>query len=143
MARILCPKCKNPGFLTKRYVYSSYRPRRYSKIVESHIDYTNAAKKNPAILDSYVQTGNTLTKLGHCMRLMNQRITGNEYFNGENTTSSYMLRTRKHFHWYVGHYIRKSYEIQMERFKRGELKSRPNGRRWCKMKPEDMVKLGK
>jgi hypothetical protein len=111
--------------------------------VELHIDYVNAAKKNPAILDSYVQTGNTITKLGHRMRLMNQLITGNEYFNGENMTSAYKLRTRKYFHWYVGHYDKKIYEIQMEKFKRGELKSRTNGRRWCKMKTEDMVKLGK
>jgi hypothetical protein len=33
----------------------------------------------------------------------------------------------------VGHYDKEKYKEQMNRYRRGIIKSRPNGRRWCKL----------
>jgi hypothetical protein len=38
----------------------------------------------------------------------------------------------KYFCFYVGHYDKEKYEQQMIKYREGRIKSRPNGRRWCK-----------
>jgi hypothetical protein len=37
-------------------------------------------------------------------------------------------------HPYIGHYDAEKYKKAMEKYRSGELKSRPNGRRWCKVR---------
>lgn len=37
-------------------------------------------------------------------------------------------------HPYVGHYDEEKYKKAMEKYRNGKLKSRPNGRRWCKVR---------
>jgi len=34
---------------------------------------------------------------------------------------------------YIGHYDKEKYNEQMIRYRQGMIKSRPNGRRWCKL----------
>jgi hypothetical protein len=40
----------------------------------------------------------------------------------------------RYWHLYIGHYDAKEYKKAMEHYKMGLLKSRPNGRRWCKVR---------
>ena len=39
-----------------------------------------------------------------------------------------------YWHLYIGHYDAEKYKKAMEKYKRGRLKSYPNGRRWCKIR---------
>jgi len=41
-----------------------------------------------------------------------------------------LLRYAPFWHLYIGHYDSEKYCQAMEKYKRGTLKSRPNGRRW-------------
>jgi hypothetical protein len=44
----------------------------------------------------------------------------------------YTVRSRKRYYrFYIGHYDRIKYLEQMNRYRNGIIKSRPNGRRWC------------
>jgi hypothetical protein len=53
-----------------------------------------------------------------------------EYFD-KNT--AYRISSHKYFYYYVGHYSPKKYKKEMEDFKNGKRKSRPNGRIWHKI----------
>jgi hypothetical protein len=41
---------------------------------------------------------------------------------------------RPSIHPYIGHYDQEKYKKAMKKYKRGELKLRPNGRKWCKVR---------
>jgi hypothetical protein len=41
---------------------------------------------------------------------------------------------RPYWHLYIGHYDAQTYKKAMEHYKRGRLKSRPNGRIWHKVR---------
>lgn len=41
------------------------------------------------------------------------------------------LSDRRRLRYYVGHYDPKKYKEQMQRYKQGEINTRPNGRVWC------------
>ena len=45
-----------------------------------------------------------------------------------------LLRHAPNWYLYVGHYDSKKYRSAMERYKKGMLKSRPNGRLWHKVR---------
>jgi hypothetical protein len=51
----------------------------------------------------------------------------NEYFR---------VRTTKKFYIYIGHYDKNLYKKQKEEHQQGERKSKPTGRRWCKLPKE-------
>ncbi|MFL6459041.1 MAG: hypothetical protein ACJ71G_18995 [Nitrososphaeraceae archaeon] len=36
-------------------------------------------------------------------------------------------------YFYIGHYDKEKYKEQMARYRKGEIKYRPNGRKWCKI----------
>ena len=56
-----------------------------------------------------------------------------EYFDKE---TSYRISSRPYFYEYIGHYSPEKYLKEMEDFKRGKRKSRPNGRIWHKVPVE-------
>jgi len=41
---------------------------------------------------------------------------------------------RPSIHPYIGYYDEEKYKKAMEKYKNGRLKSRPNGRKWCKVR---------
>ena len=45
-----------------------------------------------------------------------------------------LLRYAPTWHLYIGHYDSEKYSESMERYKKGRLKSRPNGRIWHKVR---------
>ncbi len=121
----LCPKCREYGFLTKRWVRSSYYPKYASTSCSRLEEEVAELKKNPndPAQKKYVEYFRAL-------------VTGNRYRGEEQNklfdrTACYRVFTRKYFKYYVGHYDKKKYEKQMKQFKAKKRKSQPNGRRWC------------
>jgi hypothetical protein len=50
----------------------------------------------------------------------------------EDKSKYYKVRSKKKYsRFYVGHYDAEKYLEQMDRYRSGMRKSRPNGRRWC------------
>jgi hypothetical protein len=50
-----------------------------------------------------------------------------------NKESLYRVTYGKYFCFYIGHYDKEKYKEQMIKYCEGKLKSRPNGRKWCKI----------
>jgi hypothetical protein len=99
-----CPRCGKQGFLTLRPVKSSH----YCQI---EIPHNNPKHIKKGIINPIVSKGE-------------ERITVDRW------RSSY----GPFWHLYIGHYDAEKYKKAMEKYKRGKLKSRPNGRRWCKVR---------
>jgi hypothetical protein len=102
---VVCPKCGKPGFLALRWVRSSH----YCKIEIPNYVSQWAEKQVP------------------------NPIAG----NGQEVTIARKRNFRRYapiWHLYIGHYDSEKYKNAMEEYKSGRLKSRPNGRRWCKVR---------
>jgi len=111
---ILCPKCRRSGFLSKRWVESVYYPRYTSLCLKW--------KNNQERLERTEYRGDPP-----------------ETFGTINTDKSKFVRAiyGKYYYYYIGHYDPEKYQKDLERYKKGELKSKPNGRRWCKLNKDD------
>ena len=48
----------------------------------------------------------------------------------------YRVHTRKYYYFYVGHYDKKLYQEQKKEYESNKRKSKPTGRRWCKLPKE-------
>ena len=136
---VICPKCGKRGFLTKRWVKgSSYFPKiatffMFGETIPDHVRvYTPTRKfENKEGYDYYEYS---------CV----DKKTGKRLFvnmvidEGSNVKPKKRLLkvigTKKYIHYYVGHYDAKKYKEQMDRYKKGKLISRPNGRKWCSVK---------
>lgn len=71
------------------------------------------------------------------LRDLREKVRGDRYrgrraieFDKE---SVYRVSSEKYWHYYIGHYDSKKYQEQLKDYKSGKRKSRPNGRRWCKL----------
>jgi hypothetical protein len=102
---VICPRCKKQGFLTLRWVRSSH----YCKIKHP---YLNSKYVKKEIINPIADEGKELTKL----------------------VDRWYVTYRPSVHPYIGHYDEEKYKKAMEKYKNGRLKSRPNGRRWCKVR---------
>jgi hypothetical protein len=102
---VICPKCGKPGFLTLRWVRSSH----YCLIEIPHQKPQRAMKQ---ITNPVVGKGEEPIKLEERFR---------------HTYGPF-------WHLYIAHYDSKKYKEAMKKYKMGRLKSRPNGRRWCKVR---------
>jgi len=104
--KVECPRCSKPGFLTLRPVYSSHYCR-----IEIPCKKQKFVKKQ--IINPAVGKGEERTKLVDRLR-----VTYGPFW-----------------HLYVGHYDSEKYKKDMDDYKKGLLcKSRPNGRRWHKVR---------
>jgi hypothetical protein len=104
--KVICPRCKKQGFLTLRWVRSSRGWKGEPPNQISHwID------KQP--LNS---------------------IAGNIQREPTTKRKRNLLRYAPTWHLYIGHYDSEKYSEAMERYKKGRLKSRPNGRIWHKVR---------
>jgi hypothetical protein len=103
--KVECPRCAKPGFLTLRPVYSSH----YCRI---EIPYKKQKFVKKQIINPTAGKGEEPTKL-----VNRWRVTYGPFW-----------------HFYIGHYDAERYKKGMDDYKKGKLKSRPNGRRWCKIR---------
>ena len=130
-----CPKCGKPGFLTKRWVRSAYYPMyasmvclklegaefRLSRDPNNVLDKDTAMKLRREIRGDHYRGESEYHLLDRKDR---------EYFDRE---TAYRVSSRRYFYDYIGHYSPEKYQEEMERFKSGKRKSRPNGRIWHKV----------
>jgi hypothetical protein len=100
-----CPRCGKSGFLTLRPVYSSH----YCLI---KIPYKIQKFVKKQIVNPASGKGEEPTKL----------------------VNRWRVAYGPFWHFYIGHYDAEKYKKAMEKYKKGGLKSRPNGRRWCKVR---------
>jgi hypothetical protein len=128
----ICPKCGKRGFLVVRWVRASYYPR-YSSIdileVEQKREELAKDPENKEIQSWLNQFGNGFS--------------GNRYWGHVRPTplglsemrkqNFYRVITRKYYCYYFGHYDAEKQRQQMINYRSGKRRSRPNGRKWCKV----------
>ena|SRR5215210_4369196 len=102
---VRCPRCKKQGFLSLRWVRSSH----YCKIEHPYLPSKYVEKE---IVKVRADGEKKLTKL----------------------VKRWYVTYSPSIHPYIGHYDEEKYKKAMEKYKNGRLKSRPNGRRWCKVR---------
>jgi hypothetical protein len=168
MVIVCCPECGKQGFLTKRWVRSSYYPKFHSEVCDSLEMAERRLSINPDNKESIISVGSRnptkpmrLMKLGVYFNGIKKRVRGNRYMfvkrditdkrlgykvssneywhvnvkkDFTNKNPYYRVSSRKYWHYYVGHYDSIKYENQMIKYKERRRKSRPNGRKWCKVK---------
>jgi hypothetical protein len=105
---VLCPKCNRQGFVTLRWVRSSYYPK------YATIEYN--------IISGNRYWGEGIERGG---------LKPADYLKGSNKEDYYKTVSRRYPHYYIGHYDKEKYKQQMIKYRNGKLKSRPNGRKWC------------
>lgn len=141
----MCPKCGREGTLTRRWVRSSYRPKRFSWLCDSLESAETHLRAGPNKKDEDIQLVDQISltssnevprimKLGDYVDKMRERISGSKYSLDKKDRDAYVVRSRKkYYHCYIGHYDSAIYQKQMIAYKEGRRKSRPNGRTWCKL----------
>jgi hypothetical protein len=103
--KVECPRCGKPGFLTLRPVYSSH-----NGLIK--IPYKKQKFVKKQIINPAAGKGEEPTKL-----VNRWRVTYGPFW-----------------HFYIGHYDPEKYKKAMDDYKKGKLKSRPNGRQWHKVR---------
>jgi hypothetical protein len=109
---VICPRCGKLGILTLRWVRSSH----YCLI---EIPHQKPQRLKKQITNPVVGKDQEPTKLEDRFR---------------HTYGPF-------WHLYIGHYDAEKYKEAMKEYRAGRLKSRPNGRRWCKVR-DNAVKGG-
>jgi hypothetical protein len=143
---IICPKCKKKGFLTKRWVMGSGY---FVSCVSVHEFSPIFPKQN--FVRVYEYTGKDFNYNDYHHRYEYACVdkhTGERHVcyvqvdEGSNTKILKrvieILPHRKIMHYYIGHYDSKKYKEQMQKYKEGKIKSKPNGRRWCSVKASEV-----
>jgi hypothetical protein len=135
--RILCPRCGKYGFVSQRWVESTYYPQFESIAVGMKQFWSERYTKNP---------GDKKAKATY--KVWSLKVKGNRY-RGEHLTgltdslnvphdfdkrSCYRVTYGRYLQYYVAHYDPMKYQNQMEDYKAGRRRSRPNGRRECKLR---------
>src|SRR5215211_4147924 len=102
---VICPRCEKQGFLSLRWVRSSH----YCQI------------KHPYLPSKYVEKEIVKARAGGGKGLIK-------------SVERWYVTYRPSVHPYIGHYDEEKYKKAMEKYRSGRLKSRPTGRRWCKIR---------
>ncbi len=102
---VICPRCDKQGFLTLRWVRSSH----YCQIKHPYLKSKYVKKE---IIKAIADGEKELTEL----------------------VDRWYVTYRRSVHPYIGHYDAEKYKKAIEKYKSGRLKSRPTGRRWCKVR---------
>jgi hypothetical protein len=104
---VICPRSRKRGFLTLRWVRSSRDWKGEAPNPISH--WIDEPLLNPLAANGQREPTTTKRKRN-------------------------LLRYTPTWHLYIGHYDSEKYSEAMERYKKGRLKSRPNGRSWHKVR---------
>jgi hypothetical protein len=129
----LCPRCGKEGFLTVRWVRSSY----YPKVASIYVMEVKALEKR---LRSDPNNEDLQSRYNSCR----EHVRGYKYrrmeeINTLDKQSIYRVSSSKRWYTYMGHYDKDVYKKQMANYRNGMRKSRPNGRTWCKLKDSDQL----
>jgi hypothetical protein len=76
-------------------------------------------------------------------RVKGSKYRGDESVNNNKDSAAtiyYRVSSERYYHYYIGHYDPAKYRQQMVKYKNGQRKSRPNGRRWCKPHHKSILK---
>jgi hypothetical protein len=125
--RVLCPKCGRYGFRTTRKAGKKYYPK-YCTADAILLDlYDKAINMNP----NSPEVPGYLSSIEH----IKKKFKGSKY-RGDEKKDLFDRQTCYHKLYryrydYIGHYDSEKYKKEMEDFKAGKRKSRPNGRKWC------------
>lgn len=144
---IICPKCNKKGFLTKRWVRGS----NYFVLYATAHEFSYTPDTEQKYIRVYEYTGNNFNYNDYFHRYEYACIdkkTGERLVchiqvdEGSNTRIRKrvieVLRPRKMTYYYIGHYDSNKYKEQMQKYKDGKIKSKPNGRRWCSVKASEV-----
>ena len=136
---VICPSCGKKGFLTKRWVESQYYPQFGSLDVDRLEDLKGRVKKYPDNI--LLQTR---------LKRLEKKVKGNKYLGEkkkflinpeeehiDDNKDWYRVTYKRYFYYYICHYDKQLYAKNMERYRNGELKSRPNGRISHKLREND------
>jgi hypothetical protein len=135
-----CPSCGKAGFLTRRWVESQYYPQFVSLDIDMFEDLKERVKKNPDNITLQAR-----------VKIFEKKVKGKRYsgpkkkflIKQEDDESMkdkkdyYRVTYKKYYYYYIGHYNKEIYNKNMERYRKGEIKSRPNGRIWHKVHEND------
>jgi hypothetical protein len=117
---VLCPVCGKYGFLTRRWVKSSYYPKYASEYIIS-----------PGLRHEVIGSKYSGQSLKH---LEGAAAEEEEKERKREKESFYKVRpNHKYYHYFIGHYDKKKYNKQMIKYRESNIKpkSRPNGRTSC------------
>ena len=137
---VICPSCGKKGFLIKRWVESQYYPQFVSLDVQMLEYYQEQVKKNPnnTLLQFRLKIFQEKVKKGIKYRgPIKKFLIKTEEENTNNKKDWYRVTYNRYFYYYICHYDKETYNKNMERYRKGELKSRPNGRKCHKLKEND------
>ncbi len=134
-----CPTCGKEGFLTRRWVESQYYPLFASLDIDIFEDLKEKVKNHP---DDILKQER--------LKKIEKNVKGNKYVGEKKkfliqTDESesldkkdyYRVTYKRYYYYYICHYDKEQYKKNMERYKKGELKSRPNGRISHKLRESD------
>jgi hypothetical protein len=126
---IRCPECGRRGFLGKRWVRASRFPKYASVICERFKELEQKLAENPTdeSLQKYVDTFRQKYVRGNYYR-------GNERREFVDWKAVFRVLSDRYYYNYIGHYDPTKYQKQMIDYKNGKRKSRPNGRKWCRLR---------
>ena len=131
-----CPRCGKDGFLSRRWVRSSYRPKSFTDLFYILDDAKEALAKHPSE-----------TKLLSLIEDLTKILDNPDKWNF-NRMQEYIMRHPslrayygKYQHYYIGHYNAVRCKKEMYDYNKGKRTSRPNGRKWCKVPSSDYYLL--
>jgi hypothetical protein len=136
LPKALCPKCGQFGFVCKRWVDSSYYPMLDSipiMMIENR-EAELAKDPNNIALKASLETFKRKV-VGKVFRgEPRKHLSGyNDSENIQDKKSLYRVTYGRYAYFYIGHYNKEKYKQEMIKYREGKIKSRPNGRKWCKL----------
>ena len=133
---MICPKCGKKGFLTVRWVRSSYYPKYSSpRIILKKLNEIELMKDpSSKIAARSLKILKTVVSGFEYRKPSKRHLCGN-VIEEKQQDKRLLFRTLsdKYYHLYIGHYDREKYQQKMKDYKDGKINWRPNGRRWCKV----------
>lgn len=148
-----CPKCRKPGFLTRRWVRTSYFPEFSNSpyIVEGYLEALDSKSKMTShfarmgkihlekvriyeFKRAYLENGVTKYEYICTHDPSGNRVGHSRILNKKGKKRIFQVLGPKIIRYYIGHYDSKKYQQNLKKYKNRELKSRPNGRVWCLVK---------
>lgn len=114
---MLCPVCGEYGFLTKRWVKSSYYPKYASEYIIC-----------PGLREQVTGSKYRGQPLKHLFLKHLDGVVEEE----QDKEQIYKITPHsRYYHYYIGHYDKEKCNEQMIKYREHKIKSRPNGRKWC------------
>ena len=131
----MCPQCGKLGVRKERWVKSSYYPKYASDsciLLEALRCKLSKDPTNAILMQQISGLGKYVT--GDHYRDRSQYHLSGHHSKGDKEylrkTKAYRVISSRYSYDYIGHYSHEQYKKQMEDFKQGKRKSRPNGRIW-------------